>query len=206
MITASFNHPSVIMWGFLNEGDSTVEAARPLYEELIRTTRELDATRLVTYASHRGLKDLFLEQIDVLSFNLYPAWYGSSSEEERPLADIPEAFDALIAGLDDRGLSEVPVIISEIGAGALYGFRDSHRSLWSEEYQADYLERVLWEVKARDRLSGVVFWQYCDIRTYGGTRAVGRPRSYNNKGLVDEFRRPKTGYFRLRELLRRTEN
>ena len=40
-------------------------------------------------------------------------------------------------------------------------------------------------------VSGVSLWQLYDTRTYDSSDALHRPRSFNNKGLLDEHRRPK---------------
>jgi len=42
-------------------------------------------------------------------------------------------------------------------------------------------------------VSGALIWQYCDVRLsreWWGHR----PRNMNNKGIVDEYRRPKLAY------------
>jgi beta-glucuronidase len=40
-------------------------------------------------------------------------------------------------------------------------------------------------------IAGVSLWQFCDCRTFASSRALGRPRTFNNKGTFDEYRRPK---------------
>jgi beta-glucuronidase len=56
---------------------------------------------------------------------------------------------------------------------------------------------------SREDLTGFYIWQFCDTRTDGSHgRALRRPRHYNNKGLVDEYRRPKLAYETVRVLLR----
>jgi beta-glucuronidase len=50
---------------------------------------------------------------------------------------------------------------------------------------------VLNEVEQREGVCGISIWQFCDCRTYANSRALGRPRAFNNKGVFDEFRRPK---------------
>ncbi len=41
--------------------------------------------------------------------------------------------------------------------------------------------------------SGVYIWQFCDCRVCDSWFGV-RPRTMNNKGIVDEYRRPKLAY------------
>lgn len=47
------------------------------------------------------------------------------------------------------------------------------------------------------RFTGTSLWQFYDTRTYVGPNDVGggRPRAFNNKGSLDEYRRPKFGYY-----------
>jgi beta-glucuronidase len=194
MILSSYNNPCIIIRGFLNEGKSDIEEARDCYMALIKLFRELDPHRLLTYASDKGLKDMFLEQIDVISFNSYPGWYAKDPNDERPLCEIIPHIHAQLEGLKQRGLGDKPYLISEIGAGAIYGWRDPVCAHWSEEYQQEYLRIVCQEVVDNDAVAGVALWQFCDIRTCRGSYALGRPRCFNDKGTVDEFRRPKLAY------------
>ena len=55
------------------------------------------------------------------------------------------------------------------------------------------------------RLNGTFVWQYCDMRAgtrtcrSGVQRALSRPRSFNNKGLLNEYRRPKMAYYAVKK-------
>lgn len=196
MIASGRNHPSVIMWGLQNESHSEDESNRPGYETLIGEIRSLDPSRPVTYASNRWPEDRFHDLIDIVSINTYPGWYDGE------IADIGERLDAFVEAVDISASAGKPIIISEIGAGAVPGFRDRNRSRWSEEYQEELLERVLDHLFLhRDRVAGVALWQFCDIRTAEETRrALMRPRGFNNKGVVDEYRRPKLAFETVKRL------
>ncbi len=199
MVKNSFNHPSVILWGFLNEADSSLPAARPLYEEMIATLRRLDGGRPVTYASMFHEQDINFDLVDVISLNTYPAWYAQNQEEMRPLGEIRRKIDAFLAFLHQSGFDDKPFILSEIGAGALYGWRDRFHAHWSEEYQADYLDEVCSYVNENDRIAGVALWQFLDCRTFSTSYSLMRPRTFNNKGLFDEYRRPKLAFDTVRK-------
>ena len=194
MVKNSFNHPCVIIWGFLNEGDSHLEYAVPFYGEMIRCLRQQDSSRLVTYASARGETDLNYAAADIVCLNTYPAWYSADSEKFRPLEEIRTRLDRFLEFMKNNKLSDKPFIISEIGAGAIYGWRDRFRVHWSEEYQADYLEEVCRYIEETPAVTGVAFWHFADCRTYSSSRALYRPRAFNNKGIMDEYRRPKLVY------------
>jgi beta-glucuronidase len=194
MIRSHAHHPSIIMWGFQNELHSEVPEAREVISRLAHVTRLADPTRPVTFASCRFPEDRCLDLVDIVSLNIYPGWYAEDKERYRPLQEIGERLDRIRAALGEQGLDNKPLIISEIGAGALYGWRDAQAGHWSEQYQSDYLTEVCGQFRAREDVMGLALWQFCDCRTYGSARALGRPRTFNNKGIVDEYRRPKEAY------------
>ncbi|MBN1246323.1 MAG: hypothetical protein JXC32_01635 [Anaerolineae bacterium] len=199
MVADAYNHPSVIMWGILNESHSHDAACRPGYEALLGRLRDLDATRPITYASNHPFEDLCLDLVDIVSVNCYPGWYGSEIEK------IPEEIDRIVAALDADGAgaqrdrlsqADKPLIISEIGAGAIYGWRDWNAARWSEQYQAALLEMVIYHLfRSSTRFAGLAIWQFCDIRSSEMVQKIlGRPKGFNNKGVVDAYRRPKQAY------------
>ena len=190
MVASSANRPSVIMWGLLNESRSDDPRCRTGYETLIGHLRQCDPSRPVTYASNHPYDDLCLDLVDIVSINTYPGWYTGSIEE------IPELIDRILAHLDQSSHAGKPVIISEIGAGAIPGWRDWNEARWTEQYQARLLDRVISHLFVnRGRVCGLSLWLYNDFRTTELTsRLLGRPRSFNDKGVVDEYRRPKMGY------------
>jgi beta-glucuronidase len=190
MVAVASTHPSVILWGILNESDSNDERCRPAYETLLGRLRTLDPSRPVTFASYRPYNDLCFDLVDVVSVNCYPGWYIGDIEH------IPNYIDDLVEHLDANGQHDKPLIISEIGAGGIPGWRDWNETRWSEQYQARLLEIVIqYMFRDRDRFCGLAIWQYCDIRSSESVqRILGRPRGFNNKGLVDEYRRPKQAF------------
>jgi beta-glucuronidase len=194
MVRNSVNHPSVILWGFFNECASHTEASRPIYSRLVDCIREEDPTRLVTFASNHPKNDLHYDLVDVVCVNTYPGWYEQI--ENRALEDcVAPMLESVIESVEERNGGGKPLIISEIGAGALYGWHDPLEGHWSEAFQAEIVDKALAAILSNPRFSGVSIWQFCDCRTYTGTpRAVGRPRSFNNKGILDEYRRPKRAY------------
>lgn len=191
MVRASVNHPSVILWGFLNECASDQTESMAPIRRLAQAIREEDATRLVTFATHKPFGDLNLDVVDVISVNQYPGWYPENRDKERPLNEINPLIDRLLEHFAKKGLTDKPFIISEMGAGAIYGWRDPLEAHWSEEYQMAYLETLARRVVEDERIAGVAIWQFCDGRTYASGHALGRPRAFNNKGTFDEYRRPK---------------
>jgi beta-glucuronidase len=190
MVAAAANHPSVMMWGVLNEGPSSDELVVDEYRQLLSRLKQLDPTRPVTYASNRWQADLCFDMADIISINTYPGWYSGD------IPAVTERIGQMIAKLRELGQDNKPFIVSEIGAGALYGFRDPHEARWSEQYQVKLLETAIRGLFIdSDRAVGLSIWQYCDMRTsQHPVRSISRPRAFNNKGVVDEYRRPKQAY------------
>ncbi len=199
MVEASMNHPSVILWGFLNEGRSDLPVTEEIYAESFQLIREMDPTRLVTYATNRPGTDRYLSLCDIISLNLYPGWYSDPGHPD-PVALIAPAFDTHLADLHARGFADKPVLISEIGVECLYGWRDSHGDFFSEAFQARYLSEACRAALADARFCGIAIWHFADTRTCSGGFALGRPRTFNNKGVLDEFRRTKEAYEAVRKV------
>jgi beta-glucuronidase len=199
MIERDFNHPSVILWSMQNESASDSAPGKKLFTRMARRARELDDSRLITYATNRLYKDRALDKLDVVAWNTYTGWYG------RPADQWPETLQEGFEHLKKKGLDDRPFILSEFGAGGIYGDRsfDDNRK-WSEDYQAKLLEHALEAALGRDDVAGVFIWQFCDIRTQlHGTRCLTRPRTFNNKGLVNEHRLPKKAYDLVKSIFHR---
>ena len=108
-------------------------------------------------------------------------------------------MDSLAESVRKSGLDKKPVIISEIGAGALPGFEHYKPIKWSLSYQAELLERLISHIHKNSIFTGVCTWQFCDIRA-SQCRWTDRPRGYNNKGILDEYRRAKPAFSTIKKL------
>jgi len=196
MVAAAAEHPSVVLWGLLNEGPTRHSRVRPAYQRLIGRLRELDPTRPVTYASLNGLHDKCADLVDVVSVNAYPGWYFGY------LDDVRGHLDEIAQALDDAVGTQRPLILSEIGADALPGWRDDPPERWGEDYQSQLLESVVDHLFFKgDRWSGLSVWVLHDFRTARvPERIVLRPAGVNRKGVTDELRRPKQAYRMLSRL------
>ncbi len=93
------------------------------------------------------------------------------------------------------------MVLSEFGAGGIYGETAFEDVLWTENYQQRYLDYTLRLFLSHPRLNGTFIWQYADLRCcLGRERTLGRPRNFNNKGLLNEYRHPKLAYYTVRDL------
>lgn len=208
MVENHFNHPSILMWGSLNECDSASEYGEEVHAAVLKLLKDLDRSRPITYAGHLRRKDRCLKNADIVSWNLYTGWYGGEPEKTRE--DVESMIDWLDSP-ESRGGAGKPLIISEFGAGAIPGVRNPQADPWSEEFQAVVLDEALRVYLRHPRIMGAAIWQFCDVRvtregnpnTYNAFSPMGRPRCMNNKGVVDEYRRPKLAYATVKHHMRK---
>lgn len=198
MIFYHYNHPCIFIWGILNECASETLFGRSCYEKQFRLIREMDDSRPCTFASCKFFGDICFDLPDVISCNLYPRWYV-----DKPVRDcLNEVYDWIVEDGNGKGK---PFIVSEIGAGGLYGCHNAYHGKWTEEYQADALSEQVSECLKFSESMGVYIWQFCDVRVSSEWFA-GRPREMNNKGIVDEYRRQKAAYGRVKEIFEQYSN
>lgn len=184
MIEHHYNHPSIIIWGILNECASDTPEGRAMYEKQYARIRALDSSRPLTSASCRYYKDICLDLPDIVSFNIYSGWYDGNS--------VSTEFEKQYAWIGTTGGAGKPMIISEFGGAAIYGYRDPSQVRWTEERQADILDESLAYYMNTPDVCGVYIWQFADCRvTDEGNWWFSRARTRNNKGIFDEYRRPK---------------
>lgn len=196
MIEHHYNHPSIYVWGVLNECVSNTEFGHSIYKLQIDQIKALDDSRPVTYAALQAFigNDLSLDLVDIVSYNIYPRWY-----ENVGTVELVQKLKDFVQNSDGKNK---PLLISEIGAGGIYGHRSNNCEKWTEEYQELLLEEHLTTVLEDKDLSGVIIWQYADCRVDPGWFG-GRPKSQNNKGLVDIYRREKLAFRKVKEIYNR---
>lgn len=199
MIEQHYNHPSIVIWGILNECASETDEGRRMYQKQYAQIKSMDLSRPTTSATCRHFTDKCLDLPDVASFNLYSGWYIDCPIKERS----DQEMDWMIKS----GAQNKPILVSEFGAAAIYGYRDRSRCKWSEERQADVIRENLEVYLFDDRITGVFVWQFADCRvTEEGEWFATRARCHNNKGVVDEYRRPKMAYDTVKELFANHRN
>ncbi len=186
MITAHINHPSVIIWGILNECASDTEYGYECYKKQYDLIKTMDISRPRSSASCKFKTDICFGMPEIVSYNLYPQWYHDTPAD----VYVKDIYDWVQEESEGTGK---PFLVTEIGAGAIYGYRTPTMCKWSEEYQAKALENQITAVLDLEGCSGIYIWQLCDVRI-SEEWFYGRPRTMNNKGIVDEYRRRKLSY------------
>ena len=192
MIPMHYNHPSIYIWGILNECASETEYGRECYGKQYDLIKELDASRPRSSASCKFKTDICFDFPEVVSYNIYPKWY-----HDTPVGEYLNELYQWVQ--EETGGAGKPFLITEIGAGAIYGYRNPYDAKWTEEYQAKTLREQLTACLMHPGCSGVYIWQFCDVRI-SDEWWYSRPRTMNNKGVVDEYRRHKLSYDVVKEI------
>lgn len=178
MIARDKNRASVILWSMANE--TPVGEPRLLFlKKLVETARQMDATRLITAAMERHyldertqmIDDPFGEFVDVLGCNQYIGWYDG----------LPEKADDMVW----QNKYDKPVIISEMGGGALYGYHGDELTRWTEEFQESIYTHNLAMLDRVPFVKGMSPWILKDFRS--PRRPLPRFQDFwNRKGLVSD--------------------
>ena len=190
MISASFNHPSVFIYGLPNEADTAAAASELAFGRLAAAMRARRTGRLLTWATNKPKKDRNIHLADVLSVNDYPGWYAGAPN------GIAKYWKKAAAWAAEHYPSK-PYLIAEAGAGAIAGWRNngSHRGeplRWSEELQAEIVRRDVQAALDDDNIAGICVWQLLDIAVDPKYwPAEKRPGGKNNKGVLGDRRAPK---------------
>lgn len=186
-----FNHPSIVLWGLNNECATNCDEGYALCKAYADHLRANGGNRLITFASNVIEWDICLDLVDVVSLNKYIGWYGE------PVEGWDKFIPWLRRRVTDAGVPDKPIVLSEYGTAGLYGYTSFDGNKWTEEYQAMLLKKVTELCIEEPGIVGTYVWQYCDIRS---ENELNRARSFNNKGIVNEFRRPKLAYYAMKEI------
>lgn len=201
MIERDMNHPCIWAWSLMCESATDTHGGRELVKSLVQTAKEIDFTRPVTYVSDK-YADICFDLIDVISINSYTDWYL----DDLDAMPWPDIFDRI---REKSGARIKPLIVTEFGAGAVRGYRPLEKGVrWSEEYQGELLNERIAMILERKDVAGFYIWHLFDFRTdqRDAERVLRRPRGYNNKGLLDEYRRPKLSFWTVQQLLKTFRN
>ncbi|MEX2104276.1 MAG: glycoside hydrolase family 2 TIM barrel-domain containing protein, partial [Bacilli bacterium] len=194
MVQRDWHHPSILMWSVNNECATDTKEGLDFNRLLVNRARELDHTRLVTFATDRPLTDLTLSLYDVIGINKYYGWYGGKVEG---FAQFLEDYHEYAA---TQGAEDKPIIMSEFGGAGIFGdvgWEDER--MFSEDYQAHILEESLRIFRSDPKIVGTYIWQFADIRS-DTIRFRDRARGFNNKGILNEYRKPKQAFKTVRSI------
>ena len=191
MIRQHYNHPSIVMWGYMNEvllrmpnplPNGYVAAVRGLAERLDATAKREDPHRLTAMAFSNGevVMDSGMQDIaDVFGMNLYFGWYYDD------FAALGPFLDSLHVAHPDR-----PLMISEYGAGTDERVHSTAPRAFdfSVEWGAAFHRASFRQILDRDYLVGSAVWNQFD---FGSSGRQDTKNAINQKGLYFFDRTPK---------------
>jgi beta-glucuronidase len=191
MIARDMNRASVICWSVSNETPLSVPRLEFL-KGLIRQVRKMDSTRLLTAAMERHyidastqmIDDPLGEYVDVLGCNEYIGWYDG----------LPEKADTI----QWKTIYQKPLIISEFGGSALFGYHADSLTVWSEEYQESLYKHQIAMLQKIPFLCGMSPWILMDFRS-PRRQLPGIQDFRNRKGLVSEHGEKKKAFYVLQK-------
>lgn len=196
MVRRSMNHPSVIIFAFLNEMKSHTPEGKEIADILIKVIREQDSGRLVSFACNSVKTDISNVNTDIISFNTYPVWIDKNpmpdSSPETMRRIIQNNFDEIVRYFRGK-YGDKPIIISESGTCGIYGYRDNTAAQWTEDFQAEYVGHAMDAAFSNKEIKGFTIWHFADADSYHRSGGVLRtkPFAQNLAGLYDPYRRPK---------------
>lgn len=199
MMQRDINHPSIIFWGLYNEIDTSWHQTRALTQRMVKIAKEYDPSRLTSYATcsiHVNVEqDICSDLVDVVSFNYYTGWIPSSE------IDSHEEFVARMRKLVDKNANgrPMPMMMSEFGGAGIKGQWCFETQRWSENYQCVLLKKCIDVYLGSDEMCGGFIWQFCNVQTQPHYEYM-RSGGVNNKGLLDEYRRPKASFEMVKQL------
>lgn len=192
MIVRDKNHPCVVMWCLANESDTTAfpDSSYEYYKPLYDLAHSLDPqNRPVTIVGVQGafLTDKTLPMTDVICLNRYYGWYIYGG-------DLQAAKQALTIELNYWKTIGKPVMFTEYGADTVAGLHSATPTMFTEEYQVDYLTANHEIFDSFDCFVGEQVWNFADFQTIQGIMRVDG----NKKGVFTRDRRPKLAAHYLR--------
>jgi beta-galactosidase len=200
MIRQNYNHPSIIIWAYMNEvllvprfqRDSPeqkkyFEDVAKLAKTLDDITRKGDPSRYTMISCHgdfdRYNKTGITQIPQIIGWNLYYGWYAPGFE------GFGEFLDR-----HHRELPDKPVIVTEYGADGDTRLHSLQPERFDKtvEYETIYHKKYLKDIMDRPFVSGGAMWCLVDFSSEG--RIDASPH-INTKGVATDERVPKDAYY-----------
>jgi beta-glucuronidase len=198
MIIQARSHPSVIIYSLGNECNVEHPEAESFFQELANKARELDDTRLLSYASLYCNVGSLANMVDVLGINEYWGWYDRIDNHDEKSPTKPIDLNMLNQKLNElKHIHNKSLLLTEFGADSIPNYISGSCNLWSEDYHADLIEETFKIIRNHPEICGAFPFCFSDYRD---------PSKYTNKywdemnykGIVTYNRLPKKAFYRLK--------
>lgn len=198
LIARDKNHPSVIAWALGNEPNLAGESeyhngsGKKYWREIFEYAKTLDNTRPFTVPNcpRAGNEDPVYELSDFISLNRYYGWYENPGQIELGCKRMGDEMDFLAEKY------RKPILVTEFGADTMAGYHSTDPSMFTEEYQSEFLKAYCELIESKDYTIGEHVWNFADFRTPQIFRRV----VLNLKGVFTRTRDPKAAAFMLKKL------
>ena len=200
LIARDHNRAALIIYSVANETPIS-DARNRFLGQLIQEAHTNDPTRLVSAALQAdetqsggrlsiGINDPIANELDVMGNNEYIGWYIHT------VADLDRT--------DWTSKYDKPLIMSEFGGDALFGYHGDAQTRFTEEYQESLYEHQLAMLKRISFLKGTTPWVLKDFRS--PRRTLPNIEDYfNRKGLVSDRGEKKKAFYVLQGFYREKE-
>ncbi|WP_051291051.1 glycoside hydrolase family 2 [Pedobacter glucosidilyticus] len=199
MIRQNYNHPSIIIWAYMNEimlrpryekgsgqQNNYFNKITKLAEELEDITHKEDNLRYTLIPNHENF-DLYnkykLTEIpQLVGWNLYQGWYSGNFK----------GFDKFLDQHHEK-LPHKPLLVTEYGADSDTRIHSNmpERFDKSIEYSTMYHDSYLQAINSRPYIAAALIWNLTEFNSE--ERADAAPHM-NTKGLLTYDRKPKDTY------------
>lgn len=198
LINRDKNHPSVIAWALGNEPNLAGEeeylngSGKKYWKEVFEYAKSIDSTRPFTVPNcpRAGNDDPVYALSDFISINRYYGWYENPGQIELGCKRMEDELDYLAKKY------KKPIMVSEFGVDTLPGLHSTEPTMFTEEYQSEFIQAYCELIESKDYTIGEHIWNFADFRTPQIFRRV----VFNLKGVFTRTRDPKAAAFLLKEL------
>jgi beta-glucuronidase len=182
---------TIIAFKLIGNETPVSDARNRFLQQLIQDAHSADSTRLVSAAlqAHEivernritiHIDDPIASDLDVLGNNEYIGWYVRRPSDADSIDWVSEYGK--------------PLIMSEFGGDALFGYHGDALTRWTEEYQENLYEHQIVMLKRIPFLRGMTPWILKDFRS--PRRTLPHIEDYfNRKGLVSAHGEKKKAFF-----------
>lgn len=192
IIARDKNRANIVIWSMKNE--TPIDKARfEFISRLVKRTRELDDTRLISAALHgatdirpnvKTIEDELIEVLDVVGINQYYGWFSGTPET---LDDISWEFNF-----------QKPLLMTEFGASSPYDRHGSTSEKYTEENQAFYYEKTIQMIKRIPDLSGTCPWNLVEHRS-PLRQMSGIEDGFSRAGLISSNGQRKKAFYVMKQ-------
>ena len=193
MVARDQNHPSVLTWSVGNEMPTRVGSGQQRYiRDAASLLHRIDPTRLraLDYAGYpSALPSSTYHVLDALGVNCYFGWYPGPGGQIDDRAELSPFLDQVHRYYPTKAL-----FVTEFGAEANRDGPFDEKGTYS--FQRQLVEDHLAVYDSKPFVNGALVWALRDFRVRpewdGGNPKPMSP--LNQKGIADEFSKPKPAY------------